>query len=683
MPNRLSREKSPYLLQHSANPVDWYPWGPEAFEKAAKEKKLVFLSIGYSTCHWCHVMERESFENPEIAALLNQDFVAVKVDREERPDIDHIYMSVVQAMTGAGGWPLSVFLTPAGNPVTGGTYFPPEDRWGRPGMKTILPRLAGLWREKKGEIEKAGIEFSPPPAPLKSPSRRPEESLLGKAFQQFTSHFDSENGGFGQAPKFPRSHDLSFLLRYWKRTQDGFALEMVETTLDKLAKSGTVDQLGGGFHRYSTDAHWLVPHFEKMLYDQALLATAYLETHQATRKDIYAVVARDILDYVLRDMTAPEGGFYSAEDADTEGEEGKFYVWRPEEITRVLGPESGKILSDFYGVTDAGNFEHAASVLHIPRPIEIFAETHGFQPLEMAKIIAAGSEKLFEARKGRSAPYKDDKILTAWNGLMISAFALGGRALNAPEYSRAAEKAADFILTRLQKDGRLLRRYREGESAVSAFQDDYACLSLGLLELYETTLNVRWLEEAKRLTDLMVDLFWDDVAGGFFYTARDGEKLISRPKEYYDGAVPSGNSIAALVLLKISRMTGNPEYEARAEKVILSNATALDSYPSGFPALLTAFDFALGPSREMVIAGDPDTPDFKTVKELLFPRFAPLDVWIHRPAGKAAERIIALAQFVEQQVPLPGKTAVYICQDRQCERPVTETSELRKRLFAH
>ena len=679
--NRLGLEKSPYLLQHSANPVDWYPWGPEAFEKAKKEKKMVFLSIGYSTCHWCHVMERESFENAEIAGLLNQDFVAIKVDREERPDIDHIYMAVVQSMTGSGGWPLSVFLTPGAHPVTGGTYFPPEDRWGRPGMKTLLPRLAGLWREKREEIEKTGVQFLEPPANnLKSSAQRPEESLLGKAFQQLTAHFDSENGGFGQAPKFPRSHDLSFLLRYWKRTQDGFALEMVETTLDKLAKSGTADQLGGGFHRYSTDAQWLVPHFEKMLYDQALLATAYLETHQATRKGIYAVVARGILDYVLYHMTGPEGGFYSAEDADSDGAEGKFYAWRPEEIQQVLGPETGKILSDFYGVSEEGNFENATSVLHRPQPLEIFAHSRGLQPLELAKIIAAGSEKLLEARKKRMAPYKDDKILTAWNGLMISAFALGGRALKSSAYAQAAEKAADFILTRLQKEGRLLRRYREGESAVLAFQDDYACFALGLLELYETTFNIRWLEEAKRLTDLMIEHFWDAGAGGFFYTADDSEKLINRPKEYYDGAVPSGNSIAAIVLLKLSRMTGNPLYEDRAQKVILSNAPALDSHPISFSALLSAFDFALGPSREIVIAGDPDASDFKTIQELLFSRFAPHDVWIHRPAGKDAERIIRLAEFVAKQTPLAGKTAVYVCSNHQCQQPVTEAGELRKQL---
>ncbi len=658
--NRLRLEKSPYLLQHSANPVDWYPWGPEAFEKAKKEKKLVFLSIGYSTCHWCHVMERESFENAGIAALLNQDFVAVKVDREERPDIDHIYMAVVQGMTGAGGWPLSVFLTPGAQPVTGGTYFPPEDRWGRAGMKSLLPRLAAFWQEKREEIEKNVIPFSEPSANnLKSSAPSPEEALLAKAFQQLTANFDSENGGFGQAPKFPRSHDLSFLLRYWKRSQDHFALEMVEITLDKMAKSGMADQLGGGFHRYSTDARWLIPHFEKMLYDQALLAIAYLEAHQATRKDIYAVVARDILDYVLYQMTGPEGGFYSAEDADSEGEEGKFYAWRPEEIGQVLGPETGKILSDFYGVSDEGNFENATSVLHISQPLEVFASARGLQPLEMAKIIAAGSKKLFEARKKRIAPYKDDKILTAWNGLMISAFALGSRVLNSPAYACAAEKAADFILTRLQKDGRLQRRYRQGESAVPAFQDDYACLASGLVELYETTFDIRWLEEAKRLTDGMLEHFWDGAEGGFFYTADDGEKLITRPKEYYDGAIPSGNSMAAILLLKLSRMTGNPLYEKRASEVILSNTPALNAHPVAFSALLSAFDFALGPSREIVIAGDRNAPDFKTMQELLFPRFAPHDVWLHRPAGK---------------------TAVYLCYNQQCQMPITEAGELRKQL---
>ncbi len=679
--NRLGREKSPYLLQHAANPVDWHAWGAEAFEKARKEDKMIFLSIGYSTCHWCHVMERESFENPEVADLLNKDFVAVKVDREERPDIDHIYMAAIQAMTGSGGWPLTAFLTPVGHPVTGGTYFPPEDRWGRPGMKTILPRIAGLWREKRGEVEKAGAHFSELLSRVpKNSNAMPEESLLAKAFEQFSGNFDPDNGGFGGAPKFPRSHELSFLLRYWKRTQDHSALEMTEVTLDKMARGGMADQLGGGFHRYSTDERWLIPHFEKMLYDQALLAVTYLEAYQAVRKPVYAETARNIFQYVLRDMQNPEGGFYSAEDADSEGEEGKFYAWQPEEIVRLLGAENGKIVNDFYGVTDQGNFEQASSVLHIPQTPEAFAGVRGLEISSLNKIISAGLKTLFTARGGRIPPYKDDKILTAWNGLMISALALGARVLNAPDYAAAAEKAAGFILSRLQKNDRLLRRFREGESAVPAFQDDYAYFAYGLLELYEATLNVRWFEEAKRLTDQMLQFFWDAADGGFFYTAEDGEKLITRPKEYYDGAVPSGNSQAALLLLKLSRMTGNPDYEEKARQVILSNAAPLNEHPIAFPQLLSALDFALAPGREIVIAGESAAPDFQTMKELLFLRFAPYDVWLHRPSGKEGERMIALAPFVENQKPLHGKTAVYICRNRQCELPISEAGEMRKQL---
>lgn len=663
--NRLAKEKSPYLLQHAHNPVNWYAWGPEPFERARKENKLIFLSIGYSTCHWCHVMERESFESHEIAAILNEHYVSIKVDREERPDIDHIYMSAVQALTGSGGWPLTAFLTPEGKPVTGGTYFPPEDRWGRAGMKTILPRLAKTWKDEEQSMRDAGAQLA---GLLQQKAPGTEDALSFEkisetAYTQFKNTFDAVHGGFGQAPKFPRSHDLSFLLRMWKRYDRPEALHMVEKTLEAMARGGIYDHLGGGFSRYATDEKWLVPHFEKMLYDQSILALTYLEAYQATRKEFYAGIARDIFRYVLRDMTSPEGGFYSAEDADSEGEEGKFYVWRPEEISKILGAEGAKEFNSYYGVTDEGNFEHAASILSVLGK-------------ETPKDVDAMRQKLFEVRKKRIPPYKDDKVLTAWNGMMISALAHGARVLNDPAYAVSAAKAAEFILKRLQKDGRLLRRWREGESAVAAFQDDYAFFALGLVDLYEATFEARWLEEAKRLTDQMIQLFWDEEGKGFFYTASDAEKLIARTKEYYDGAVPSGNSIAALLLLRLSRMTGNSGYETKAAETARSNGASLAQYPVAYPQMLIALDFAEGPSREIVLAGEKETP----LAGVLHENFDPHRVYLYHPEGAGAGAIEKLAPFIRSQKKVNGKTAVYVCKNQSCELPVTTPEELRKLL---
>ncbi len=685
-PNRLAKEKSPYLLQHAMNPVDWYPWGAEAFQKAKTEDKLIFLSIGYSTCHWCHVMERESFENEEIARLLNEFFVAVKVDREERPDIDHIYMSAVQAMTGSGGWPLTVFLTPEGKPFTGGTYFPPEDRWGRGGMKSILPRVAQMWKEKRQEVLRAGEDLTRllQPKTETASASLSLKNIFEQAYVQFESSFDSEKGGFGGAPKFPRSHELSFLLRYGKRSGSRHALEMVEVTLDHMARGGMYDQLGGGFHRYSTDADWLVPHFEKMLYDQAILAKTYLEAYQETGKDFYAEVARDIFSYVLRDLKDADGAFYSAEDADSEGEEGKFYVWRPEEIIRVLGVETGKLFNEFYGVQEGGNFEGATSILHIEEPLEFFARKKNLKEKEFKEfkeVLAKARQKFLEIRSKRIRPHLDDKILMSWNGLMISALAVGSQALGDPIYSQAASRAADFLLKRMVRNGRLLHRYRAGEAAILAFHEDYACLALGLLDLYEATFEVRWLEEAKRLTDDMIRLFWDKNEGGFFSTAQDAERLIARPKEYYDGAVPSGNSIAALVLLRLSRMTGDSaSYEKLAEAVAKSNAAMLTQHPVGFPQMLIALHFAQGPTREIVIAGDRDGSHFNEVLTFIRKGFHPLDVVLHHPSGGEGKKIEALASFMKDQKPLQEKTTVYVCRSHVCDLPVATLGDIEKKL---
>ncbi len=681
--NRLGREKSPYLLQHARNPVDWFPRGPEAFEKAKKENKLIFLSIGYSTCHWCHVMEKESFENEEVAALLNESFVSVKVDREERPDIDHIYMAAVQAMTGSGGWPLSVFLTPDAKPVTGGTYFPPEDRWGRAGMKTILPKLAATWEKEPEKMKEAGGQLAQllTPKPSGKSGEVAYAEIMTKAFTQLASGFDSARGGFGGAPKFPRSHELSFLLRYGQRHSDPHAIEMVEKTLEEMAKGGIYDHLGGGFHRYSTDAQWLVPHFEKMLYDQAILVRTYLEAYQTTHVEFYADVARDILNYVMRDMTDKGGAFYSAEDADTEGEEGKFYVWRPEEISGILGSEEARIFSGIYGVTDEGNFEHATSILNLSKTIPELVQENPSVP-DLAAKLEKMRQKLFEERAKRPAPYKDDKILTAWNGLMISAFSLAAQVLNEPRYAQAAERAAGFILKNMTKDGRLLRRSRDNESAIPAFQDDYANLALALLDLYEADFQVRWLEEAKRLTDEMLRLFWDKEAGGFFFAAEDNEKLIVPTKEYYDGAVPSGNSVAVLLLLRLWRMTGNADYEKKARETVLSNADSLAHYPVAYPQLLIALDFALGPTFELVLAGGETEPVFREMLGEVHKDFYPRKVLLHHPAGPEASKIRGLADFITMQTAVDSKATAYFCENHVCRLPVSDKGGLEKLLRA-
>ncbi len=679
-PNRLAREKSPYLLQHARNPVDWYPWGPEAFRKAASEDKMIFLSIGYSTCHWCHVMERESFESPEIAELLNRDFVPVKVDREERPDVDHLYMSAVQAMTGAGGWPLTVFLTPDGQPVTGGTYFPPEDRWGRPGMKTVLPRLAQMWRSEKDQMLQAGEELT---GHLKQKNQLPAaqdgEDIFQKAYTRFLHSFDSERGGFGSAPKFPRSHELSLLLRYWKKNRAHDALRMTEKTLRAMAQGGIYDHLGGGFHRYSTDENWLVPHFEKMLYDQAIIAGTYIEAGQASGNTFYFSVARDIFRYVLNDMTSPEGAFYSAEDADSEGEEGKFYVWRPEEIVQALGPQAGKLFCDFYGVTDEGNFEHAASVLSVAKNVEEFAREKNLDPGEVEKLLLHSREKLLKLRSGRIAPYKDDKILTAWNGLMISALARGAAALGEQKYAQAAARAASFVLGSMRPQGRLLRRFREAEAAIPAFQEDYAFFALGLLDLYEADFQVRWLEESVLLAEEMIRLFWDSAEGGFFMSAQDGEKLVVRSKEYYDGATPSGNSVAALLLLKLWRLTGRENFGAAARRLIEIQMPSLAAHPVAYPQFLMAVDFASSPSREIIFSGSREHPDFQKFYRRVAGGFDPFRIMAARPAEsspdlEAFNRLIPFGSSVKNT----DQPAVYICENYACRQPVTSVQELEK-----
>ncbi|HET7498288.1 MAG TPA: thioredoxin domain-containing protein [Candidatus Eisenbacteria bacterium] len=684
--NRLAAEKSPYLLQHAHNPVDWFPWGDEAFAKARAEDRPIFLSIGYATCHWCHVMERESFESVEIASILNSSYVPVKVDREERPDVDHVYMTVCQALTGSGGWPLTVILTPDGRPFLAGTYFPPESRYGRPGLKDVLYQVLSAWEGQRHRVEDvAGQIVEAVRGEFAGmPGERPEPGLLTKAFEHLHQRFDEEFGGFGTAPKFPTPHQLTFLLRYWKRTGDGRALDMVERTLRWIRRGGVYDQLGFGAHRYSTDREWLVPHFEKMLYDQALLLMAYAEAHRATGDPLYASVAREIAAYVARDLTSPEGAFYSAEDADSEGEEGKFYVWTMEELVAALGPEEAALFARVYGAETKGNWVDPAgghltgtNILHLTEDPGAVARETGLDAAAMARRLEADRALLLEARSKRPRPLRDDKVLTAWNGLMIAALAKASVALEEPRFAEAAERAIDFLERHLLRaDGRLFARWREGEAAHPGYLDDYAFLAWGSLELYEATFDPRHLERALALAGDMERLFADEKEGGFFFTGSDAAPLLSRTKEIYDGAIPSGNSVAVLVLLRLSRMTGRSGLERRAEETVRAFGGSVARQPGAHTQLLSALDFAFGPTREVVIAGPAEAPGtvalVRTARSAYFPR----TVFLLREPGEAGEALVRLAPFTKAQLPVNGVPAAYVCENFACAAPVSDPSAL-------
>ena len=703
-PNRLLHEKSPYLLQHAYNPVDWYPWGPEAFAKAKQEDKPVFLSVGYSTCYWCHVMEQESFDNPDVATLMNETVVAIKVDREERPDLDAIYMNAVQAMTGSGGWPMTVFLTHDGKPFWGGTYFPAEDRWGRPGLKSILRSISEAWRTKRADILSSSQQLTRAiqESARTGSSTQLTAGVLEQATEQLAQQFDATYGGFGGAPKFPRSHTASFLLRAWTRTKDPKTLEMVERTLDAMARGGMHDQLGGGFHRYSTDHKWLVPHFEKMLYDQALLARTYLEAYQVTGKAQYADTARDIFEYVLRDMRDATGAFHSAEDAGEVGKEGEYYVWTPQEIDAALSPEDAAPIKRFYGVTPGGNFEHGTTILSIATSFAAFTGQEQRPAEEVRRQLEAARTKLLTVRSQRERPHRDDKILTDWNGLLVGSLAYGARALNEPRYAQAAREAASFLLERLQaaspaaggtsspagkvparsRDGRLLHRYRDGEASIPAFLDDYAFFAWGLTDLYEATGEARWLAEAKRLTQEMVRLFWDDKAGGFFFSGDQNERLIAQTKELYDGALPSGNSVAALDLVRLGQLTMDKELQGHAERLVQTFSGQANQASSAFPQFLIALDCWLGPSQEIVIAGDPASADTQEMLRAVYGRFLPRAVLAVHPVGDAAQTIEALVPFIKEQRPLQGKATAYVCKNYVCNLPTTDVDKLTASLDA-
>ncbi len=674
--NRLTHELSPYLLQHASNPVDWHAWGNEAFDKARREDKPIFLSIGYSTCHWCHVMANESFEDEDVASLLNKWFVSIKVDREERPDIDNIYMTVCQAMIGQGGWPLTIIMTPDRKPFFAATYIPKFGRYGRPGLMELLPRIAEIWRDRRSEVLDSAEAVTQ--AISNSMARPQVETALSfdviqKAFDQLAASFDRRNGGFGGAPKFPSPHNLVFLLRYAYRTKNRAAVEMVRNTLVQMRAGGIYDHLGFGFHRYSTDAEWKVPHFEKMLYDQALLLMAYTEAWQVTGQDVFRRTVSEIIEYLSRDLRSPEGGFYSAEDADSEGEEGKFYLWTRDEIIQILGEEQGSQVAEYFQVRPGGNFDDEATRQHSGRNIlytkpGIDASPDAYDPkLDEARV------KLLEARKRRIRPSLDDKILTDWNGLTIAALAIASRVFQVSAYYDAADSAASFLLSRLADvNGRLLHRYRNGQAGIQASLDDYSFLVWGCLELYETRYQSSWLETARNLTLEQIERFWDEKDGGFFFTPSDGEQLIVKQKELYDGAVPSGNSVAYFNLLRLGRLTGDPEFEARAARLAAYASSQVSLAPLAYTAFLTALDFALGPTREIVISGSGE--EAQKMLKLVQATYLPDSVVVGYEPGDAT--LETVAPFVKSQPPVDGRAAAYVCRNHACERPVTDVLEL-------
>jgi uncharacterized protein YyaL (SSP411 family) len=664
LPNRLASEKSPYLLQHAHNPVDWYPWGDEAFEKAKREDKPVFLSVGYSTCHWCHVMEHESFENEEIAALLNHSYVSIKVDREERPDVDRIYMLFVQASTGSGGWPMSVWLTPDRKPFYGGTYFPPDNRYGRPGFAAVLQNLAMAWVKDRSRIEQSGaqvIEQLRQYSNLQGGNFLAGRDVADSAFYAFRRIFDSRLGGFGDAPKFPRPSIHNFLVRYYAETQTEEALDMVLVTLREMSKGGMHDQLGGGFHRYSVDERWFVPHFEKMLYDQAQLAASYLEAFQITHDSQYAEVARDIFDYVLRDLTHPEGGFYSAEDADSapdpsrpkDKSEGAFYLWSNGELTDSLGPDTAAAFARAYGVKEHGNVEHD--------PHGEFTGRNILYRAGSTEDLRKARETLLGIRAKRPRPHLDDKILAGWNGMMISAFAKGAQVLNEPRYEQAARRALDFIRKNLWRDSdaTLMRRYREGEAAVEGFLDDYAFLAVALIDIYETSFDASDLAWAVKLSERAIELFEDREEGGFF-SSRASSDLVLRLKEDYDGAEPSGNSVMALALMRLARITGRDDFRQSAERTLRAFGRRLSAAPSALPQMLVASMLAAAPPMEIVLAGPDDPEILATIRQ----RFLPHAV---------------VMRHAQAPVPMPardGRPTVYVCENYACQLPVTDAAAL-------
>jgi len=677
--NRLIHETSPYLRQHAHNPVDWYSWGPEALAKAKAENRPILLSIGYSACHWCHVMERESFEDVSIARLMNEHFVSIKVDREERPDLDQIYQNVVQLLGGHGGWPLTVFLTPDQKPFHGGTYYPPVDRQGMPGFPRVLQAVAQAYRLNQDGIVETVRQVQDGLARLatfKESAEPLDGAVLEKVGRALTRHVDPVHGGFGHGPKFPNSMNLAFLLRHARARQDEFALQMVTLTLEKMAEGGMYDYIGGGFHRYSVDGRWLVPHFEKMLYDNALLVRVYLEAWQQTKQPLFNRVVRETLGYVRREMQDPEGGFYSTQDADSEGEEGKFFVWTRDEILTRLGEDVGRLFCRAYDVTESGNFEHGRNILHRPSSLEAVAARFGMGVDEAERILAEARHKLFEVRERRVKPFRDEKTLTSWNGLMISACAEAYNVLQDEAALEAAVRSADFILTRMLKDGRLLRAFKDGQARLNGYLDDYAFFAAALLDLYQATFDRRYLEQALLLHERMIAQFWDEEEGSFSFTSADHEALISRPKSPYDHSLPSGMSVATQTMLRLSALTGSGADLARAERLLRLFRNPMEDNPFGFGNLLCALDWYVETPREVVVVGDHTGADTRALLEAIHLEFVPNKVILVVGPHELGD-VPAVGELLAGKGQVDGKATAYVCRKFACSPPVTEPADLK------
>lgn len=663
-------------MQHAHNPVNWFSWGDAAFEKAQKEDKPILLSIGYSACHWCHVMERESFENEKIAEIMNENFINIKVDLEERPDVDQIYMTFIQITSGHGGYPLNVFLTPDKKPFFGGTYFPPEPRHNMASFPQILESIAEAWREKREDIIYSADEVLSEIrriSQVEAAGENLSESLLDAAFQKFVSSFDKTNGGFGGAPKFPPAMSLEFLLRFYKSEDNRIALEIVRKTLDKMANGGIYDQLGGGFHRYTVDAIWLVPHFEKMLYDNAQLARIYAHFYQITKDDFYKRIATETLDYVKREMLDAGGGFYSAQDADSEGVEGKFFVWKPEETEEILGAENGRIFNFYYDVSDAGNFE-GENILNIKNSIAETAEVFDISEEKVKEVLERGREKVFQKRETRIKPFRDEKVLTAWNGLMLAAFAEASAIFQNEEFLEVAKKNADFILENLRENEYLLRTWKNGTGKLNAYLEDYANFADGLIELFQVSGEAKYLKEARNIADKMIAEFWDAEQGGFFFTGENHEELLVRSKDFYDNATPSGNSVAADVLLKLSHLLGDEKYARIAVTVLRLVAAQIKRYPQAFGRALSAMAFYFASVKEIVIIGE----NGNELEREIWDEYLPNKVVV---LAQNADESADLIPLLENREKVEGKPTAYVCENFTCQKPVTAAAELKRQLI--
>ena len=671
--NRLAHETSPYLLQHAHNPVDWHPWGDEAFARARAEDKPILLSIGYSACHWCHVMERECFEDPDIAALMNASFVNVKVDREERPDVDDVYMRAVQLMIGRGGWPLTVFLTPDGKPFHGGTYFPPVDRHGMPGFPRVLDGIARAYRERPEDVAKAvaqlldGVQRADEAAPGDAAL---DPTLPRRAAEALLRHVDEAHGGLGDAPKFPHTRVFQLLLRQWRATQRQDLRDAVELTCRRMADGGIYDQVGGGFHRYSVDARWLVPHFEKMLYDNAEIPRLYLELYQATGDPAHRRVVEETLDYLLREMRHPDGGFHSATDADSEGEEGKFFVWTPSEVAAVIDPRDVELVCRYWDITDEGNFE-GKNIAHVTLTVEQTAMCFGRSPDDVARTLASARQRLYAARRLRVPPACDDKILTSWNALLIGTLADAGRVLDEARYVTAAAAAAEFLWTRVRRDGRLLHGWAKGLAKQDAFLDDHAFLASALLDLYEATGDTLHLGRARELIDVLEARFHDDAAGGYFFAPHDGQSLIVRTKSGTDGSIPSGNGVAGLTLLRLHNLTGDERFRARAEEILRLYHAGATQNPFGYTTWLEALERWSEGATEVIVIGTPDAPDTAALWRAAASRWIP-----HRTLVRVRPGAIDVPAVARDRPQVDGRATAYVCRHFTCSRPVHTADEL-------